>query len=71
MGPEDREDFDTEVFGDSVGFSRSDREGGGSHSTVWDRDSNSRMSWDTDAKGNYAGGGHSVDQDKGTISPWD
>ena len=70
-GPNDHdthgEDFDTDVYGDRVGYSSH-----GDHHTAFDRDSQTHISWDTDEDGDYVGGsGHTGNDQDHTASPWD
>jgi hypothetical protein len=51
-----------DAWGDGVGY-ESDPRDGGTHHTVYDPDTNMRVSWNTDRDGNYrSGSGHAVDQ---------
>jgi len=51
-----------DAWGEDVGYSSGPARDGGTHHTVYDRDTNMRVSWDTDSRGDYAGRGHAVDQ---------
>lgn len=55
------------------GTNHSQNEYGGNHYTVYDRDGNRRMSWDTDRNGEYVhGSGHDKsDQSRDSINRWD
>ncbi len=51
------------------GFSEIQNKDGGYHRTLFDRNSNSRISWDTDKNGDYIGNGHES-KDGRPINQW-
>lgn len=63
--------YDRDTFGDRVGFSSHDNDRGGQHSTAYDREGGSHISWDTDRNGDYvSGSGHGTDHSDHSHDSW-
>lgn len=52
------------------GFSEHPNDDGGYHRTLYDKNSNDHISWDTDRDGNYRDHGHE-DRDGRPVNQWD
>jgi len=71
-GPKSKPPGGRDAWGDEVGYSSRTSRDGDTHHTVYDPDTNMRVSWDTDSGGDYeSGSGHAVDQSDGSTTQLD
>jgi hypothetical protein len=54
-----------------VGFNERPNEDGGHHRTLFDRENDNHISWDTDADGDYRNGSGHEDTDGRNSGNWD
>ena len=70
-GPGDGARGDNSDNPGGAGYSERSNDQGGSHSTLYDQNSNDHISWDTDRGGNYISGTGHQNRDGGKVADWD